>query len=210
MMNDREIKGITTELECKKEFIRRGYTVSVPISQSSKYDFIADINGKLMRIQVKYSRKSKTGISLDSKSVHLTSNGTITHKYTRNDVDYICTFFDGSCYMIPITEIENRTSITLSFNDKWTNAHHRMIADDYKIDRQICKLLDGNSINDQVVYVIQQLTKSNELIEEHSCVSEFDLCKNDISKQAHISECINGKRRSAYGYLWRRVVSKVG
>lgn len=207
-MNDRDIKGITTELECEKEFIRRGYMVSIPISQSSKYDFIVDINSRLIRIQVKYSRKSKTGFSFGLKSVHLNSKGAVVHKYTQDDIDYICTYFDNSCYMIPIREVENRTDITLSIDNTWVNAHHLMIADDYKIDRQIDKLINGDKRNDQIIYKIQQLTKDGALIEEQSSVSDFNICKDDMSKQAHISECINNKRKSAYGYIWKRIAFK--
>ena len=43
-MNDREIKGITAELLCQTEFIKRGYNVSIPISSCCVYDFIVDIN----------------------------------------------------------------------------------------------------------------------------------------------------------------------
>ena len=83
-----------------------------------------------------------------------------------------------------------------------------MIADDYIIDRQIGKLISGNYNKDQLEYKIQQLTKDNVLVEEHNCVTEFEICREDIKKQAHISECINGKRKSAYGFVWRRVINK--
>ena len=198
-MNERDIKGISTELLCKNEFIKRGYMVSVPICSSCKYDFIADIQGKLIRVQVKYSKKSKIGFTFATKSVHLTTNGAVINKYTSNDVDYLCTYFDGKCYLVSITKVEGRNQITMSFSYDWKNAHHLMMAKDYRIDEQIESILSGNTKEHE--YTIQKYTMDNEYITEYSSIDEC--CNENISHSAHICECINGKRKSAYGYIWK-------
>ena len=45
--------GEITEQEVALEFLKLGILISKPLVQSSKYDFVADINHKLYKIQVK-------------------------------------------------------------------------------------------------------------------------------------------------------------
>jgi hypothetical protein len=204
-MNEREIKGITTELLCENEFVKRGFDVSVPISSYCKYDFIVDICGKLYRFQAKHSNKTKSGIEFYTKSTHLSSNGSIIKRYTQDDIDYFCTFCDNICYVIPIYALENRTSVTLSTVGYWKNGKSVMLAEDYYIDKQIENIKNENFTNNQKSYVIQQFSKDGRLVHEYSNIIEFDICKNDYKKRSHISECISGKRKSAYGFVWKKI-----
>ena len=48
-------KGEITEQQVAIEFLKLGYLVSKPLVQSSRYDFIVDVNHKLYKIQVKTS-----------------------------------------------------------------------------------------------------------------------------------------------------------
>jgi hypothetical protein len=43
-------KGNLTELQCLSAFCALGCNVSIPYGDNSKYDFIADVNGKLLKI----------------------------------------------------------------------------------------------------------------------------------------------------------------
>ena len=45
--------GNYIELQCISKFISFGYTCSIPYGNSAKYDFIAELGGKLIRIQCK-------------------------------------------------------------------------------------------------------------------------------------------------------------
>lgn len=204
-MNEREIKGISNELLCQTEFIKQGIDVSVPVSPYCKYDFIADIEKQLYRVQVKHPTKKKNGFQITTKSAHLTTKGAVTNKYTSNDIDLMCTFFDGKCYCIPIEEIENRSTVTLLFNNKCTNSNKIMLASDYLLDRQLRLKKIGENIAHSSEYVIRQSTLDGVIICEYDSIASCDLCIEDISKQSHISDCINGKRKSAYGYRWERV-----
>lgn len=136
-MNKREIKGLTTELLCQNAFIERGYNVSVPISPYCVYDFIVDINKNMYRIQVKSCTQSKMGFSICTKSTHLAKDKTIIRKYTKEDIDYVCTYYNNNCYLIPTNDIENRTTVTLLLDNKRKNGYKMMLATDYLIDRQI-------------------------------------------------------------------------
>ncbi len=204
-MNDREIKGITAELLCQTEFIKRGYNVSIPISSCCVYDFIVDINNNLYKVQVKHSNKSKIGFSVSTTSSHLTSKGTTVKKYTSNDIDFICTYFDNNCYLISVKEVENRSNITLSLKNNWVNAHHLMIAECYLLDSQLNLIKDKVPYTHSINYIIQQINKNGIVIKEYNDVANCDICKDDLKKQSHISQCINGKRKTAYGYKWKRI-----
>ena len=71
-MLENKQKGIITELECITAFNKLGYKVSIPYGEDSRYDFIADINGKLIRVQVKtskYKDETKNAIIFSCRAV---------------------------------------------------------------------------------------------------------------------------------------------
>lgn len=43
-------KGNLTELQCIAAFYELGYSVSIPYGENSRYDLIADINGRLIKV----------------------------------------------------------------------------------------------------------------------------------------------------------------
>lgn len=103
--------GNINELNCIMAFIQLGYECSIPYGNNAKYDFIADINGDLKRIQCKSSHYTKDHgtISTDSISFHAicsTSNTKETkrHRYTSEQIDYFATHFNGKTYVIPVSE----------------------------------------------------------------------------------------------------------
>ncbi len=55
-------KGNLTELQCLIAFYELGYQCSIPYGENSRYDFIADIDGKLIKVQCKTSRKVNDGV----------------------------------------------------------------------------------------------------------------------------------------------------
>ena len=55
---DSKQKGNITELEVLTYITKLGYQVSIPFGDRERYDQIWDINGKLLKIQVKTSRLS--------------------------------------------------------------------------------------------------------------------------------------------------------
>lgn len=204
-MQDKEIKGITTELLCQAEFIKRNINVSVPISAYCKYDFIVDISGKLYRIQVKYSHISTTGIVINTKSTHLSSNGTIIKKYTNDDIDFFCTIYDNKCYLIPINGIENRTQITLTLENNYCSQNQNiMIASNYLLDNQLSLIKNGKEIK-PMRYIVQKCDKNGNLVGEFNSEYECALSCGDVNKQSHINDCINGKRKMAYGFMWKKI-----
>lgn len=110
-------KGNLTELQCITAFYQLGYQVSIPYGENSRYDFIADVNGKLIRVQVKTSsvkHETKGAISFATASTRINSTKNITHKYTKDEIDYFATFWNNKCYLVPVEETASREK-TLRF-----------------------------------------------------------------------------------------------
>lgn len=97
-------KGLMTELECQHYLTKLGYIVSLPIGDHCRYDMIADINGKLIKIQIKTCRETHTGIRINTSCVHLCSksNKYKINSYTDKDIDYFATYYKDRMYLFPV------------------------------------------------------------------------------------------------------------
>ena len=115
-MDSKQIGNIT-ELEVLTYVTKLGYQVSIPFGDRERYDQIWDINGRLLKIQVKTSHlidKEENGIVFSCRS-NTKVQGKIKHsRYTADEIDYFATFWNGQCYMVPISETS--TEKTLRFN----------------------------------------------------------------------------------------------
>lgn len=109
-------KGNLTELQCITAFYELGYKVSLPYGENSRYDFIADINGKLIRVQVKTCKPSIDGsiISFPCRSTRVNSNGCYQRQYTNKEIDYFCTYYKNKCYLVPVSECSKGKKLRLS------------------------------------------------------------------------------------------------
>lgn len=99
-------KGNITELECMTAVVRLGYNVLTPYGDCERYDFVIDINGKFYKIQCKTSKSDDNGASFmfSCRSNHRKDGKIVHHKYTRDEIDYFITHFNGNCYMIPVED----------------------------------------------------------------------------------------------------------
>lgn len=146
-MLENKQKGIITELECITAFNKLGYKVSIPYGEDSRYDFIADINGKLIRVQVKtskYKDETKNAIIFSCRSSHTNSKGTQNIRYTSQEIDYFCTYFNDKCYLIPIEHCS--VDKTLRFEPP-KNGQIKGIsfAIDYELEKQIEQIKGGSN-----------------------------------------------------------------
>lgn len=142
-MNTKKI-GNLTELQCITSFYELGYSVSIPYGDNSRYDFIADIDGKLIKVQVKTSHQTETdndsSYTFCCRSSNRSSGGCINKKYTSDEIDYFCTFILGKCYLVPVSECS--TSKTLRFGKPLNNNSKECynLASDYDLEKQLNKL----------------------------------------------------------------------
>ena len=101
--------GEITEQQVALEFLKLGILVSKPLVQSSRYDFIIDINHKLYKIQVKTSSfKEESFIEFATSTSHTNTKGTLNLKYSEDDVDFFATMFNGQCYLVPFSVCGSR------------------------------------------------------------------------------------------------------
>lgn len=137
MVLDTKAKGNLTELQCITSFVKAGYKVSIPFGEDSRYDFIADDGERLLKIQVKTCklRKNHT-ITFKTESIR----GAVQGKprvvpYTKDEIDYFATFFDGECYVVPVEE-GNHHGITLHLKDKTKSGQVKYVkfCKDYRLN----------------------------------------------------------------------------
>ena len=110
LFNEKQIRGITTELICMQKFIELGYIVSVPYGNNSRYDLLVDNGKTIWRIQC------KTAKLYDNGSYHIQTCNKITNAtkrktkhYTKDEVDFIASIIEDQLVIIPVELIENST-----------------------------------------------------------------------------------------------------
>lgn len=116
-----DVLGKTTELEVMLYIIKKGYSVSIPFGNKDKYDQIWDINGQLLKIQVKTSHlyTKNTGKAIEFKTTG-TSNGKTT-SYTKQDIDYFATFWEGQVYIVPVEETSSKKVLRFESQSNQSN-----------------------------------------------------------------------------------------
>lgn len=142
VMLETKQKGIVTELECITAFNQLGYHVSIPYGENSRYDFIADIDGVLIRVQAKTSSPIDDdchAIQFSCRSSRINSKGTVNTRYTKDEIDYFCTYYNGMCYLVPVEETS--VSKTLRFTRPKSSQDIKInYAKDYELESQINKI----------------------------------------------------------------------
>ena len=139
-MKDPKQIGNLTELRCLSAFYEMGYSVSIPYGENSRYDFIADINNTLIRVQVKTSQSKDNGKSyiFSCRSSRTNGKRTINKKYSKEEIDYFATFINGKCYIVPVEECSTTKCIRFEQcgNNQKTNVN---LEKNYRIENQLLK-----------------------------------------------------------------------
>lgn len=110
-------KGDLAELKVAADLIERGCHLSFPYGEDCDYDLIADMNGILHRVQVKYTESDGQTVLVRCRS-HSLTKGKIrqTKYYTAKTVDWIVAYDRTSdrCYYCSSRELGNgRCGLTL-------------------------------------------------------------------------------------------------
>jgi hypothetical protein len=109
-MVDTKYIGNLTELQCITRFYELGYPISIPYGDSEKYDFIIDVNGRLYKLQCKHANpKYNENDEVETLSIqtrwqtgYTKSKPSKNHKYSKEDIDYFVTHYNGKNYLIPV------------------------------------------------------------------------------------------------------------
>ena len=139
-------KGILTEEELKLWFLRQGYSVSVPIGDDDRYDFIVDFDGKLVKMQSKTSNLTRTADCLNfaCSSIKYNSTGSHRTKYTEKDINYFCTIHpeNHQVYIVPVNICGNECNLRFvpPKNNNYTGVK---MAKDYEGEKMIERILNS-------------------------------------------------------------------
>ena len=140
-------KGNLTELQCLTAFYAEGCHVSLPYGENSRYDMIVDVNGILIKVQVKTSSlksDNEDAIIFSCRSSYVNSTGTKNIRYTEKEIDYFATFWKGQCYLVPVSECS--TEKTLRFAPpKSGQLKGITFASEYTIQKQLEKIRGGSN-----------------------------------------------------------------
>jgi hypothetical protein len=201
-MNNTKFRGLVTELQCQTYFSQLNINVSTPISENCKYDMIVDIEGQLLRIQVKSCKEEKNGINFNTRSSYMTANGSKSTYYSKKDIDYFATFYNNQCYLIPVEQC-GTSEKKLSFTKDYAKRYKIGFLDDYQADLILQKIKGNEILPNSEVMVIKQYDYNDNLIAIYPNLASAAKSLGKTSS-AHISDCINNKRQTAYGYKWRK------
>ena len=203
-MNETKQKGLVTELQCQTFFTQLGYNVSIPLGEDCRYDMIVDVEGKLIRIQVKtcHLTANKSGITFATRSTQggNTSHEISTKRYGADDVDYFATFWENQCYLIKIDDCQG-VERTLLFDSKKVNQADTYFIENYKAEETLRRLIN-NLPEPKVKTKIYQIDKNNNVVAEYDSATEAARAVN--GNNSHICQVLKSERKTAYGFLWER------
>lgn len=169
-MNFTNQLGELTELLCQIDFLKRGINLSKPINPSSRYDFIADINGELTRIQCKTADpQTEKTISIRVYSKNCNTNE--KHDYL-GEVDYFYTNWNNIGYLIPIDAIGGNTksvNIRIKGKEEFSDPTGRY-SEDFIIDKILQQ--DFNYVNYNIISIEERKfhTRSEKLFPSFKCI----------------------------------------
>lgn len=199
-MNYTQTIGDINELKCLISFIELGYECSIPYGNGARYDFIADIDGRLLRIQCKSAhwtndhgtvRDDAFSLSLVSSTTN--TKETIRYEYTQDQIDYFATHFNGKTYIIPVNEASQ--SKTLRFSPPANGNKNYNKAEDYEISKFFAE--SPSLIKSREDYFNRSISTSQGLqrigeVKKYYCID----CGKEITQGAiRCSECSQKAQR---------------
>ena len=133
-------KGLSTELHCQLDLINLGIQCLTPITEDSRYDIVAEVNGKFIKIQCKtasWSKKTakdKVAFDISTYRVTINTKKATRHKYTSDEIDYFYTWFNGQGYLVSINEAKG-LNFRFRYEYPSSNQHEGIhLAENYKIE----------------------------------------------------------------------------
>lgn len=135
-------KGNIGEAVILSEFVKRNIQVAIPFGDNARYDLIAEFNGKLNKIQIKYcdclSETNAIVCPCRSSTNHTTNKHYTTYE---NDVDYMCFYIPrwNKTMIMPIQDIGTRKEIYVRLELPKNNQRSKVtLVDDYSFDKILC------------------------------------------------------------------------
>ena len=199
-MDETLIRGDINELQCILDFQKRGYYCSIPFSGSCRYDIIADLNGKLLRIQCKSSSYHQEDGTLRMSAIRSTTNTkeTIKYTYSKEEIDYFYTSWKNYGFLIPVEETSTAKYLRVDVPKKGIQST-MSIASDYLIDNVIESIINNQPIKKYMDNRIISIDCDNK---EKLWTTEELLSTYSERQIRYIKEKIM-KQETAYDLKWR-------
>lgn len=131
---DPKQKGELAEAKVLPRLIEKGYTVSKPFGENSRYDYVVDDGDELHRVQV------KKGSELDGEKFQFSTCSTrsnctgVDRESYDGDIEAFVVWFDGSVYWVPIEDVPS-TEMYLRLEEPDINRSIGInMAEDYRLD----------------------------------------------------------------------------
>ena len=138
MLNSKQ-QGNITEVEVMLAFLRQGYNVLTPYGDCERYDFVVDINNHFYKIQVKTAKEEDDGakISFNTASTHYSEGKCIHDTYTKEEIDFFATFYQGKSYLISVNECGKRSKSLRLLPSKNGQINRASLAKNYELEEVI-------------------------------------------------------------------------
>ena len=119
---DTKLKADIAESAVITELLRRGFKVLKPVGDRLPYDLALDLNGKLLRIQVKsawFNQKIKS-FSVDVRRTKTNLRRMLRERYNKDDFDFAILYLDSLhvFYVMPVSIFSEYSSIISLIEEK--------------------------------------------------------------------------------------------
>ena len=115
MRHDANTKGSIAELEIAAAATRLGICVLAPLTEHSRYDFVFDAGGRLLRIQCKWATLRDGVVMVPLNTSRHTPRGYVRTAYSTDEIDAVAAYCaeNDACYVIPAALAAGRRAISL-------------------------------------------------------------------------------------------------
>ena len=138
-MDYTQSRGNIVELQCISKFFEYGIECSIPYGNGAKYDFIADINGKLIKVQCKAAAFTDN-VSFSFRATYKRTLTGTNCKYTKEQIDYFATYYLGEVYLIPVEECSTAKTLRLAPPANGQTRYNK--AEDYKFENVLLNVFN--------------------------------------------------------------------
>ncbi len=124
------------EAEIAAAVIRLNLVVLRPLSEGGRYDLVIDTGEQLLRIQCKWASRQGEVLTARCATCRHTPAGYRRSTYSPREVDAIAAYSPDTdtCYLIPIDEVEGRSTVSLRLGPTANNQARRVHwAADYEL-----------------------------------------------------------------------------
>ena len=148
---DNKDKGNLAVASAIRHFVAEGYTVSIPLTDTAKYDLVVERDGAFKAVQCKYVGYEGNP-RIYSVPLYVSggnrSAGNRRLKYQLGDFDTLFVLCaNGQAYAIPFQEVAGRTTVNLGRRSKWSGWERYLLAGTSEIRSAVEESTDDNSSN---------------------------------------------------------------